>query len=158
MKRETRAPPCRWPGTLPHPRSVRCDSPLADSRCNSTSTPCPGLSLPTAPRDRSSIHVSHSSAAPRKSSPWDCPDRRAAAAFYLSVENFRPCPGFQQCPVGREMLVAGQPVRPRLLHHMRQKLLVTSASSKRSRFLLNTVASHTSSSKFNPTNPRNSML
>src|SRR5258708_3463732 len=39
-----------------------------------------------------------------------------------------------------------------------RKSLATSASSKRSRFLVNTVASHTASSKFSPTNQRNKML
>jgi hypothetical protein len=39
-----------------------------------------------------------------------------------------------------------------------RKSLATSAFSKRSRFLVNTVASHTASSKFSPTNQRNKMF
>src|SRR5208337_692163 len=83
------APPSRWPGTLPHPRSVRCDSLPTNSPCNSTSTPCPRPCAPAAPADRSSIHASYSTVAPRESSPWDCPDHhRTAEQTYLPwVEN-----------------------------------------------------------------------
>ena len=39
------------------------------------------LCAPAAPRDRSSIRGSRSTAARRESSPWDCPDHPAAASF-----------------------------------------------------------------------------
>ena len=74
-----RVPPCRWPETLPRPRSVRCGSPPAGSRSNSTSTLCPRLCAPAARRDRFSMHASHSTSAPRESSRWDCRDRPAEA-------------------------------------------------------------------------------
>jgi hypothetical protein len=58
----------RSPGTLPRPRSARCGSRRADSRCSTTSTSYPRLCAPAAPRDQSSIRASHSTVARRESS------------------------------------------------------------------------------------------
>ena len=116
--------PCRSPETLPRPRSARCDSPPTDSRCNSISTPSPRPCAPAAPRDRSSTRASRSTAARRESYRGIAGIvRRRRWLFVLGLKAFRARPSLQQRTVDGEMLVAGQTLGPRLLHHPRQKLL-----------------------------------
>src|SRR5262249_4885162 len=63
-------------------------SPPTDSRCNSTSTPCPVLCAPTAPPDQSSTHASRSIAARPESPPSGCRDHPAECPLSpLSLEN-----------------------------------------------------------------------
>jgi hypothetical protein len=81
---------------------------------------------------------------------------RPAAAFPAKALQARAC--FQQRPVDCEMFVRGQLRLLGLIPDHREEDLATSCSSSRSRFFVNTVASHTGSSMFIPTSQRNSTL
>src|SRR5580704_525107 len=81
--------------------------------------------------------------------------RRGRILAIFALKALRARPGLQQRAIYREVFIRGQAPRSRLFDHLPQELLATSASSSRSRFLVNTVGFHTSSSRFNPTNQRN---
>ena len=141
------------------PRSVRCDSPPPDSRCNSTST----FSSAFARQQRVGIGLGRvgfvGALLPVKVHAGIARIiRRWSRLVLFWLKAFQTRPGFQQRAVHREMSVAGQPLRPRLLDHARQKLLGHVGLQRRSRFLVKVVASQTSSSAFSPTNQRNSRL
>ena len=67
-------------------------------------------------------------------------------------------PGFDQRAVHGEMLRADQLPAARLFHRLVEKLPSDLAIRKRSRFLVNTVSSHTVFSPLKPTNHRYSKL
>src|SRR5260370_27514505 len=91
--------------------------------------------------------------------------RRIAAAFLgrfalaiFSFETLRSRPRLQQRPVHREVFVTSSPCARIFSTTPSKNAAAISPSSKRSRFLLNTVGTHTASSMFSPTNQRNNRL
>ena len=81
---------------------------------------------------------------------------RGLAIFAL--ETLVPGPCFNQRAVNREVLVGEQAPLAGLRQHAAKKASATSPLSRRSRFLVNTVTSHTGSSILSPTNQRNRKL
>ena len=75
----------------------------------------------------------------------------------LALKTLCSRPRFQHRAVHREVFVGGQALQACSTTCAKNSLAI-SPSNSRSRFLLNTVASHTSSSNFSPTNQRNSRL
>lgn len=101
-QRRIALPSFRWPETLLHRRSVRCDSPPADFRCNSASIPCLTPCAPAERPDLSSIHASHWNVAHRESPPWDCRIDRGSALTFFGLETLQTCAGFHQRAIDRK--------------------------------------------------------
>ena len=84
--------------------------------------------------------------------------RRSLWPSVFSLEALVAGPGLDQCAVDREVLVGEQPLDAGLVNHRVKNPSATSPLSSRSRFLVNTVTSHTGSSRLSPTNQRNRKL
>ena len=89
--------------------------------------------------------------------PLPFPDDGGRAAI-LRHETLHAGPGLDQRAVDREVLARQQRAHLRQVQHAGMNLAAISPSSSRSRFLQNTVASHTGSSADSPTNQRNNRL
>jgi hypothetical protein len=81
--------------------------------------------------------------------------RRITRFFAFFLEALLSCPRLDQRAINGEMLIRQKMLRPGVAEDSLKKALAMSPSSKRSRFLLKTVASQTLSSMLNPTNQRN---
>ena len=78
--------------------------------------------------------------------------------FVLPLKTLQTGPRFQQRVVHREVLVRHPSLLSRMRHHPRQKLLRHLGLQQAVAVFGEHRASHTASSKFNPTNQRNNML
>jgi hypothetical protein len=84
--------------------------------------------------------------------------RSLGIGMVFALETLVSCPGLDQGSIDREVLVGEQALHAGLTHNRGKEPLGHLPASRRSRFLLNTVASHTRSSRLSPTNQWNRKL
>ena len=107
------------------------------------------FAVPAALPDRFSIRASGLSASPHENSPWDSPDPPAEThpvSLSPSAENFSLSQASSNVPSTVKCSSEGSIPSGALAPLPAPEIPATSASSKRSRFFVNTVASHTGSS------------